>query len=167
MYAVILSKAVNIPFEIPPLDCDPFYHGYGWNFRETKLTIGIQKHPLMDINGKLALIPSYITRGSGFILLGNESLHLSYQTGPENILRIPSGVGRIFPQQLFLRTYFEAKSSHRSDAGRTYLFVLTLKVSAFSTLLTSSVPNSRLKKEDTEKSTVAANEKRFYCKLHG
>lgn len=76
--AVAICQSLGIPFELHPLDCEPFYHGYGKKCSEAQLTVGIWHLPVTDINGREALIPFYLTRGDGFLLLGNEILHQSY-----------------------------------------------------------------------------------------
>ena len=69
-----LSDALGIDFEIRPLDCEPFYHGYGMKCSEAQLVVGICKLPITDLNGVKASITFYITKGDGFLLLGNSIL---------------------------------------------------------------------------------------------
>lgn len=66
-----------IDFTMEPLDCGPFYHGYGENCSDTHLTIGMWKLPLVDFNGNKVEIRFYITKGNGVLLLGNEVLSKS------------------------------------------------------------------------------------------
>ncbi len=53
-YAVAMCNALGIHLDLEPLDCDPFYHGYGMKCSEDKLTIGIWKTRLADLT-ELAL----------------------------------------------------------------------------------------------------------------
>jgi hypothetical protein len=86
------------------LDCPPFYHGYGEECSNARLTIGIWNLPLCDLNGQLFQIHFYVFQGSGLLLLGNSVLHHSHVNGPENLLIISPEAG-LAQNSLFLQTY--------------------------------------------------------------
>ncbi len=54
------ADALGIHFDLEPLDCDPFYRGYGMKCSEAKLTIGIWKLP-SPISMELALNYRFIS----------------------------------------------------------------------------------------------------------
>ncbi len=58
-YAVTMCNALGIHFDLEPLDCDPFYHGYGMKCSEAKLTIGVWTLPLADLHGTRFELPFY------------------------------------------------------------------------------------------------------------
>lgn len=163
--AVTLCHALNIAFRLEPLDCTPFFHGYGRQCSEAQITIGIWNLPVTDTCGISASIPFYITRGDGFLLLGNEILHSSYLEGPRNILRIPPNVRGISKRELLLPTFFEQISTDDPDAGRTYLLVVPSKAASFQSFVSSHEPRhsstGSLSFDDKQA------EKRFAYKLHG
>ncbi len=49
--AMEMCNALSIPFDLEPLNRDPFYHGYGMNCSAAKLTIGMWKLPLVYVHG--------------------------------------------------------------------------------------------------------------------
>ena len=69
-----MCLAMGIDFELEPLDCEPFYHGYGENCSDAEITIGVWRLPLDDLNGNKIDIPFYITKGSGFYLATKRAL---------------------------------------------------------------------------------------------
>lgn len=66
-----MRKALGIPLDLEPLDCDPFYHVYGMNCSGAKLTIGIWKLPLVDLDRTQFKLPFYLVKGDGYLLVGN------------------------------------------------------------------------------------------------
>lgn len=152
--AVHRSNVVNIRLEIFPLDCHPFYHECGENCGKIQSTVEIWKLPVTDINRESAIILFYITCESGFLFLGNEILHQSYRSGPENILHILSGTRRISSEHLLLCPYFEPTGSH--DSGK-----LWMNLSLFCTFKSFSI----LEKDNATEIFVAVIENRFAFKL--
>lgn len=124
---------------------------------------------MVDLHGHTAQIPFYLTRGDGFLLLGNEILHSSYQNGPENVLHIPSGVCGLSSHDLEFQTYFEPLCDEDPNAGRTYLLVIPAKLPSFrsflspQTSLVSSRKNNRNPVMDLDRKAA----QRFAAKLHG
>ncbi len=53
-YAVAMCNALGIHFDLEPLDCDPFYHGYGMKCSEAKLEMVYGNSP-SPISMELAL----------------------------------------------------------------------------------------------------------------
>ncbi len=47
----LFCRALEIPFELKDLDCEPFYLGYGMQCSEAKLTVGMWYLPLTDLHG--------------------------------------------------------------------------------------------------------------------
>ena len=73
----------GIHVKLAPLDYQPFYHSYGEEYSNARLTIGIWNLPLCDLNGQLFQIPFHAFQGSGTLLLGNSVLHPAQVNGPE------------------------------------------------------------------------------------
>ena len=67
--AKALCKALGIEFLLEPLDCTPFYHGYGSNCSYAKLVNGIWRLRVKAINGVEAKFPFYMVPGEGSITL--------------------------------------------------------------------------------------------------
>jgi hypothetical protein len=101
---VTLSLALGIPVKLAPLDCPPFYHGYGEECSNARFTIGIWNLPLCDLNGQHFQIPFYVFQGSGPLLLGNSVLHHLHVNGPENLLIISPEAG-LAQNSIFIQTY--------------------------------------------------------------
>ena len=138
--AAALCTALNIQFKLRQMDCEPFLHGYGKDCSDAEVTtIGIWDLPVTDMSGTEAKIPFYVTRGDGFLLLGNEIFHRSYQPGPENLLVIPKGVRDLSSRRLTFKTYTEPTMSSDRDAVRTFLLVVLSKTSSFSTFFSAEV----------------------------
>ncbi len=66
-----LCNAFDIHFDLEPLDCDPFYEGYGMKYCEAKLIICIWKLPLADLHGTSLELPFYLVEGDGYVLVGS------------------------------------------------------------------------------------------------
>lgn len=77
----------------------------------------------------------YITKCEGFLLLGNESLHQSNQSGPESILHIPENARKIDKHSLLLRTFFDPTSPSQKEVRRTYLLVVPTKSTSYHTFM--------------------------------
>ena len=84
-----LCLALGTPFELGPMDCDLFFHGYGMHCSEAELTVAIWDMPVKEVSGQEAKITSYLTPSNGFLLLGNEILHQSRLLGRDKLLAIP------------------------------------------------------------------------------
>jgi hypothetical protein len=54
---ISLCLALETPVELSPLDCEPFFHGYGTECSDAPLTIGIWYLSLVDLNGNLFKLP--------------------------------------------------------------------------------------------------------------
>ena len=80
---------IGMPLHHRPLDRDPFLHGYGEKCTDAQVTIGVWDLPFTALSGVEVQITLYVTRDSGFLLVGSEILHQSYQLGPESLLVIP------------------------------------------------------------------------------
>ena len=151
------------------MDCEPFLHGYGKDCGDAEVTIGIWDLPVTDMSGTEAKIPFYVTRGDGFLLLGNEILHCSYQLGLENILVVPKGVRDLSSRRLTFKTYTEPTMSSDRDAVRTFLLVVPSKTSSFATFFSaevsfaSRVPSAATMNERFRYGKIAG---RFANKLH-
>lgn len=75
--AVAHCEARGINFELEPLESEPFYHGYSKKCSDEQITVGIWRMQITDLKGNLVYVLFYITRGDGFLLLGNEILRTS------------------------------------------------------------------------------------------
>lgn len=135
--AEALCRAMGLEFKTRKLDCEPFMHGYGKECSEAELVYAIWDLPIKDMTGIEVKIPFFLTRGSGFLLLGNEICHQSYLLGPENMLVIPPMVRRLSQRQTSFETYTDPTASSDSQAVRTYLLVVPSKLSAFKAFFSS------------------------------
>ena len=143
------------------MDCSPFYHGYGENCSDAERTIGTWKLPVTDHAGKVVHIRFYVTPGKGILLLGNEICHRSNILGPKNIIETPPGV--LSNGRHILQTYSEPVGPKKSNAMRTYLLVLPVKMGQFKTFLSNSLDSEdTVQPNPTEKQKA----KRFAVKLH-
>ena len=134
----VLCRAMGIDFKLEPLDCQPFWHGYGEKCSDSQLTIGIWRMPITDVNGTQVLIPFYITPGYGILLLGNEICHKSNIMGSENIIIVPRGVRVLSQKELVFKTFAEPVGTEDAGGMRTYLFVVPSKTRFFKTWFSSS-----------------------------
>ena len=96
---------MGIDFELEPLDCEPFYHGYGEKCSDAELRIGVRRLPLDDLNGNKIDIPFYITKGSVISLLGNELLSKSDILNTQNRMRTPPGTVKGLASEVHLPIY--------------------------------------------------------------
>ena len=124
--AVALCLELGIDFELEPLDCEPFYHGYGENCSDAKLTIGVWQLPLVDLNGNKMDIPFYNTKGSGILLLGNELLSKSDILNTQNRMRTPPGTVKGLASEVHLLLY-----TTKDAEVRAHLHVIPCRVPNF------------------------------------
>ena len=117
---------MGIDFELEPLDCEPFYHGYGENCSDARLTIGVWRLPLDDLNRNKIDIPFYITKGSGILLLGNEVLSKSGILNTQHRMRTPPGTVKGFANEVHLPIY-----TTKDAEIRTHLHVIPCRVPNF------------------------------------
>ncbi len=68
--ALALCQALEIPFELEDLDCEPFYQGYGMQCSEAKLTVGMWYLPLTDLHGTSIRLPFTSSMEMDAYLLG-------------------------------------------------------------------------------------------------
>jgi hypothetical protein len=156
---VSLSLALETPVELSPLDCEPFFHGYGTECSDARLTIGIWYLSLVDLNGNLFKLPFYIVQGPGPLLVGNSILRHSEIKGPENLLKITPAAG-LSKSDLVLQTYTTGNL-------RTHLFVVPSRKDILPTFFSSvsSFTSSALSLRS--KPSNARDFKRFAYRLHG
>jgi hypothetical protein len=153
-----LSLALLIPVKLAPLNCTPFYHGYGEECSNACLTIGVWNLPLCDLNGQLFQIPFYGFHGSGPLLLGNYVLHHSHMTGPEILLIISPEAGLAL-NSLFLQTY-------KTSSLRTRLHVVPCRKDYFSTFFSSVCAFTSSSRCKRSKPSNARDCRRFALRLH-
>ena len=55
-----LCSLLCLRFKLDPLDCTPFFHGYGEKCIDARITIRIWRLPVTDQDGVSTLIPFYI-----------------------------------------------------------------------------------------------------------
>ncbi len=80
-YALAVCNAVGIPFDLEPLDFNPFYHDYGMNSSEAKLTIGIWKISLVDLHGVHFKLAFYLVKVMGtYALVTRSRWKATYET---------------------------------------------------------------------------------------
>lgn len=65
--AAALCNAMSIPVKPRVMEFDPCLHGYGKNYSDAEVTIGIWDLRVTDICGTESKIPLYITKGGGFL----------------------------------------------------------------------------------------------------
>lgn len=168
--AKALCRALNLQFELRDLDCQPFLHGYGKKCSDAEVTIGIWDMPITDLSGNSVTIPLYITNGEGFLLIGNEIVHQSYNLGPKNLLIVPPNVREISSNELTFATYNENLFDSDKEIVRTYLHVVPTKTSSFKSYFSSLRTLATVRKNDVAFNQKFANgkiAKRFANKLHG
>lgn len=101
------------------------------------MNIAIFVLPVEYSTCKEANLLFYIKIFDGFLLLGIEIFHQSYQLGPESILHIPSNVLNISEDRFILRTSFEPTVSREPHVGRTYLQFLPANLSSIKSFRTT------------------------------
>jgi len=116
-YALLICNSLRIPFELEPLDCEPFYHGYGMECSEAKLVVGIWNLPLSDLHGTEFKLPFYIVKGDGYLLVGNNIAKQSKLMNNQNLIIIPPNTESLSDKELTLPTY-------HSEGNRTRLMVI-------------------------------------------
>jgi hypothetical protein len=156
---VSLCLALETPVELPPLDCEPFLHGYGTECSDARLTIGIWYLSLGDLTGNLLKLPFYIVQGKGPLVVGNSIRRHSEIKGLENLLKITPAAG-LSKSDLVLQTYTTGNL-------RTHLFVVPSRkdilpnfFSSVSTFISSAL--SLRSKQSNARDFI-----RFCCRLHG
>ena len=159
--AIALCLAMGLDFELEPLDCAPFYHGYGENCSDAKLTIGILRLPLEDPKGNKVKIPFYITKGDGALLLGNSILKNASILGSENIVKLPPGSVPNLHTFASIPTY-----TTKDEELRTHLHVVTSQLSQFKSYISST--KHVLEEEGRGEATriLGRSAKDFGTKLH-
>jgi hypothetical protein len=153
-----LSLALGISPELLPLDCPPFYHGYGEQCSNASLTIGIWALPLIDLNGFAFQIPFYVFQGTGPLLLGNSVLRYSQIDGPKNLVIITPASG-LATSPLVLQTYTTASL-------RTHLHVIPCRQDHLSTFFSSVSAFTRSPHSTRSKPSNARDCRRFALRLH-
>ena len=163
--ASALCQALGIDMELKPLDCTPFYHGYGENCSDAHIVFAIWELPVSDLYGTELRIPFYVTHGDGVLLLGNNVMSKCDLLGSENILIIPPKLLSSSPKQIYLPVY-------TTSSLRSYLNVVPSRVQAVHSFFTSSShvvsqfspqKNRSRSLPNLSKSAVA---KRFAARLH-
>ena len=129
-YAIQLCNILGITFEIEPLDCQPFYHGYGMQCSEAQLVIGIWKLPMSYLRNTEFYLPFYIVPGDGYLLVGNNIAEKSKVLNDENLLVIPPNTQNLSTEELVLSTY-------HSEFHRTRLLVVPSSYSSVSSYFNS------------------------------
>ena len=132
-----VARALGIEFLLEPLDCTPFFHGYGSNCSASKLVNGIWRLSVKALNSFEAKFPFYMVPGEGELLLGNEIHHKSIPHGSQNLMIIPPGVGRISNEELFLQTCHVPIKVSDENAVRTILSVAPAQLISFKAFFTS------------------------------
>lgn len=163
-----LCHALVIEFGLLSFHCDPFLHGYGKTRSKSQMAIGIWKPPVADVNGIKGSIQFYITRGDGFLLLGNKMLYKIYEVRLEGFVKITSGYLSICHRELHFQTCFEPTSDTNSETARTNILVAPSKFPSFKSLFSickSLLSNSRSQFQNNQV-LHCASERKFACKLH-
>lgn len=76
-------------------------------------------------------IPFYVTKRTGFLLLGNDIIHYSRLLGPENALGIPDSVCGLSQKEVLLQMYSVQLTPVALQTKRTYVFVVLSNTSSF------------------------------------
>ena len=103
--AARLASAMNIPFKLHELDCEPFFHGYGPSCSDKNLVFAVWNLQITDIYGEDVDLPFYICEGDGPLLLGNHLVHKSMLDGLKNLLIIPPNVAKLSKKRIAFSTY--------------------------------------------------------------
>ncbi len=113
--ALAMCNALGISFDLEPLVRDPFFHNYGMNCSEANLTIGIWKHPLVDLHVIRFELPFYLVEGDEYLLVGNKIASKCQIRNDENLTIIPEGTeGLSGEDNLHADVPFQ-RSSHASS----------------------------------------------------
>ncbi len=131
--AAALCIALNIPLELHPLDCEPFFHGYGTNCSDAKIVFALWNLPLVDLNGTRFDLPFYIVQGDGLLLIGNDAIYKSDLINTKEVLSIPPNVGNLASVQLTLPIY----NVEIEGIVRTFLMVVPSQQKSFSGFFSS------------------------------
>ncbi len=115
--ALALCQALDIPFELENLDCEPFYHGYGMNCSEAKITVGVWRLPLSDLLGNPFTFSFYVVDGDGYLLVGNDVLQKAQLLNDEGLVVISQGGTSTTDNSIYF-------SSYHSPGNRTHLFAI-------------------------------------------
>jgi hypothetical protein len=135
-----ICTALGISVKLTPLDCDPFFHGYGENCADSRIAIGIWNLFLTDLSGFSLKIPFYIFQGTGPLLIGNSILKYSDVRGPENLLVVTPSAG-LSASDLALQTYTTSAlrtQLHDLPCRRDHLKTFFSSVTAFHSSALSS-----------------------------
>lgn len=71
----MLCLEMGIQFVVRPLEVSPFWHGYGPQCSDARLTFAMWDLVVTDLGGMRVKLPFFITTGSGFLLLSNDIVH--------------------------------------------------------------------------------------------
>lgn len=129
-----LALALGINFQVEELDCEPFMHGYGEKCSDARITIGIWSLPLTDPSGKSFMIPFYVTKGDGVLLLGNNVLQNAVINGADNFILFPPNTFRNQEEEVSIPTFTTTDNNNR-----THLHLVPSSPSEFKSLLSHCV----------------------------
>lgn len=90
-------------FVLEPLETEPFYHGYGTQCKDKKVTVATRNLQMTHLLGQKAAIQFHMVKGDDPLLLGNNVISVSTLVGAENLLLIPKNV--VAPVNISLPTY--------------------------------------------------------------
>lgn len=84
------------------------------NCSDARLVFAVCDMPIIDTHCCKAMIPFYVVKGDGMLLLGNEFVHHFDLLGQEELLVVPPGV--LETHTVSLRTYSSGFSGDREDS---------------------------------------------------
>ena len=119
---------MGMEISLEPLDCEPFYHGYGPECANSHLVFARWVLPLVDLRGNKLGIYFYVTKSDGILLLGNDFLSNSNILGSDNILVYFSEGKEVFERVL---------PTYTTSDLRTYLHVVPSQTESFETFFSS------------------------------
>ena len=158
-----LAISLGIIFLLSPLDCEPFYHGYGPSCADKRLVIAIWELPVTDVYGQKGKIPFYITDGNGPILLENNVISKSDLLGNDQMLVIKANTLEEGSPKLCLPTF----SAGEAHSLRTYLHVVPENSKQFSSFfMSTSLLGEIDKKDDSSKFSDQRYARQFAVRLH-
>ena len=153
--------AMGIKSVLEPLETEPFYHGYGPQCKEKKVTVATWNLPLTDLLGQKAAIRFHMGKGDDPLLLGNNFISASTLVGAENLLVIPKNV--VAPVKISLPTY----TTGESNCLRIMLHFVPAQSIQLKRLLSSSAVQSPVKRSPASSQRKQAKAARVLSvKLH-
>lgn len=144
-----LSLALGQKFDLEPLDCVPFVHGFGINCSDASTSVGIWRMKGVDLQDREYSVKFYVTKGESPALLRNDYLSRMYMLGPKSLLDAPPGV--LAQKGIILPTYTDKNM-------RTFLQMVTQRQSALRKLSEALENGTRLSEQHAQNAAFYVGE---------